>query len=237
MTRTIALVDDDQNILTSVGMALEEEGFRVRSYTDGDAALAGLRAEPPDLILLDIKMPGTDGMDVLRDLRRTSAVPVVFLTSKDDEVDEVVGLRLGADDYVRKPFRQRLLMERIRAVLRRYDGATEAPVGETEAAEDDARIVCGELTLDPGRHACWWRGTAVQLTVTEFQFLKTLVERPGHVKTREQLMDAAYGPSVYVDDRTVDSHIKRLRKKFRAVDASFDRIETMYGMGYRFKDE
>ncbi len=232
MTATIALVDDDRNILASVGMALEAEGFRVRSFTDGAEALRGLATQPADLVVLDIKMPRMDGMETLNRLRRTSDVPVIFLTSKEDEIDEVLGLKLGADDYIRKPFSQRLLIERIRAVLRRVEAMREDP-----ADGDGAKVmVRGELTLDPNRHICAWKGDSVTLTVTEFLILQSLAQRPGHVKNRDQLMDAAYDDNVFVDDRTIDSHIKRLRKKFKAVDTEFSGIETLYGIGYRFQD-
>ncbi|MDJ0896082.1 MAG: response regulator transcription factor [Alphaproteobacteria bacterium] len=231
MVQTIALVDDDRNILTSVSMALEAEGFQVRTYKDGEEALRGLVAQPVDLAVLDIKMPRMDGMELLARLRQKVGLPVIFLTSKDDEVDELLGLRMGADDYIKKPFSQRLLIERIRAVLRRNEAAAEA-----EATVTDQAIVRGELVLDPGRHLCTWRGDPVQLTVTEFLILKSLASRPGHVKSRDQLMDAAYGEHIYVDDRTIDSHIKRLRKKFKSADRSFNQIETLYGVGYRYKD-
>ena len=232
MTATIALVDDDRNILASVQIALEAEGFRVRSYSDGAAALAGLMREPPDLAVLDIKMPRMDGMEVLRRLRQESALPVIFLTSRDDEVDEVLGLKLGADDYIRKPFSQRLLIERIRAVLRR----AEARGGDDSGGPREPVMVRGDLVLDPVRHMCTWKGHEVVLTVTEFLILKALAQRPGHVKNRDQLMDAAYDDQVYVDDRTIDSHIKRLRKKFKLVDGDFGAIETLYGVGYRYGD-
>jgi two-component system response regulator ChvI len=228
----IALIDDDRNILTSVAIALESEGYEVRTYTDGAAALAALTSSPPDLAVLDIKMPRMDGMEMLRRLRQTSDVPVIFLTSKDEEIDEVLGLRMGADDYVRKPFSQRLLIERIRAVLRRREaGVEDAPV-----AEADKAIARGKLSLDPMRHSCAWGGRDVTLTVTEFLILHALAQRPGFVKSRDQLMDAAYDDQVYVDDRTIDSHIKRIRKKFRSVDTSFASIETLYGVGYRFRE-
>ena len=230
--QTIALVDDDRNILTSVAMALEAEGFAVRTFTDGAEALRGLTANPVDLAILDIKMPRMDGMELLDRLRKQSRLPVIFLTSKDDEVDEVLGLRMGADDYIKKPFSQRLLIERIRALLRR-----EATVREgVSGAAPDNTILRGELMLDSGRHLCTWKSQTVDLTVTEFLLLKALASRPGHVKNRDQLMDAAYGESIYVDDRTIDSHIKRLRKKFKAVDPEFAEIETLYGVGYRYRD-
>ena len=228
---TIALVDDDRNILTSVSMALEAEGFRVRTFYDGAEALTALTHRPADLVILDIKMPRLDGMELLNRLRRTSDVPAIFLTSKDDEVDEMLGLKMGADDYIRKPFSQRLLIERIRAVLRRTDsGRRESSNG------DDKPIVRGHLILDPSRHSCMWRGDEVRLTVTEFLILKALAARPGHVKSRDQLMDAAYDDNIYVDDRTIDSHIKRLRRKFREADGDFASIETLYGVGYRYRE-
>ncbi|MEO1190341.1 MAG: response regulator transcription factor [Pseudomonadota bacterium] len=231
MQNTIALVDDDKNILTSVTIALESEGFRVKSYSDGTEALRALQTAPTDLAVLDIKMPRMDGMELLRRLRESSSMPVIFLTSKDDEIDEVLGLRMGADDYIKKPFSQRLLIERIRALLRRGQAMQE---GE---AISEAAMVRGDLVLDSERHLCTWKGRALQLTVTEFLILKALASRPGHVKNRDQLMDAAYGEHIYVDDRTIDSHIKRLRKKFKAMDDDFNQIETLYGVGYRYKDE
>ncbi len=232
MVARIAIVDDDQNILTSVGIALEAEGFAIRTYTDGEQALKGLGAEPADLAVLDIKMPRMDGLEMLSRLRRESTMPVIFLTSKDDELDELLGLKMGADDYIRKPFSQRLLIERIRTLLRR----TELAAGKS--AEDEAKKVLmrGDLVLDPARHLCAWREQPIRLTVTEFLILQALAARPGHVKTRDQLMDAAYDDQVYVDDRTIDSHIKRLRKKFRVVDAEFSNIETLYGVGYRYRE-
>jgi two-component system response regulator ChvI len=230
--KNIALVDDDRNILTSVSMALEAEGYQVRTYTDGASALAALSQTPPDLAVLDIKMPRMDGMELLRRLRQKSDLPVIFLTSKDEEIDEVLGLRMGADDYVRKPFSQRLLIERVRAVLRRRD----ATVDDTERAEVDKVIQRGKLVMDPLRHSCTWNGDPVTLTVTEFLILQALAMRPGFVKSRDQLMDAAYDDQVYVDDRTIDSHIKRVRKKFRLVDNDFASIETLYGVGYRYRE-
>jgi two-component system response regulator ChvI len=231
VANTIALVDDDRNILTSVSMALEAEGFAVRCFSDGAEALKGMTAQPVDLAVLDIKMPRMDGMELLGQLRRHSHIPVIFLTSKDDEVDELLGLRMGADDYIRKPFSQRLLIERIRALIRRGELAREREDSQAEPV-----IVRGQMTLDPARHQCTWKSDPVELTVTEFLILKSLAQRPGHVKNRDQLMDAAYGEHIYVDDRTIDSHIKRLRKKFKAVDSEFGQIETLYGVGYRYRD-
>jgi two-component system response regulator ChvI len=232
---TIALVDDDRNILASVSMALEAEGFRVRTFSDGAAALTALNSQPADLAVLDIKMPRMDGMELLRRLRQSSELPVIFLTSKDDEIDEVLGLKLGADDYIRKPFSQRLLIERIRAVLRRVETAQSN--GRPGGEGGDKVIARGPLTLDPVRHTCTWNGRPVSLTVTEFLILQALANRPGHVKSRDQLMDAAYDDQVYVDDRTIDSHIKRLRKKFKSVDSNFASIETLYGIGYRYAED
>jgi len=231
MGQTIALVDDDRNILMSVSMALEAEGFEVRTYVDGAEALRGLTQRPPDLAVLDIKMPRMDGMEVLTRLRQVSHLPVIFLTSKDDEVDELMGLRLGADDYIKKPFSQKLLIERIRALLRR-----EAIGRGRDTGEPGSILTRGALVLDGARHVCTWKSQPIDLTVTEFLLLKALATRPGHVKSREQLMDAAYGEHIYVDDRTIDSHIKRVRKKFKAIDPAFNQIETLYGVGYRYRD-
>jgi two-component system response regulator ChvI len=233
MTATIALVDDDRNILTSVSIALQTEGFLTRVYSDGDAALKALIDNPPDLAVLDIKMPRMDGLELLRRLRERSAIPVIFLTSKDDEIDEALGLAMGADDYIAKPFSQRLLIARIRAILRRTEATTPREGGgDAEAVVLDR----GRLAMDPARHRVTWGGAPVTLTVTEFLILETLAQRPGIVKTRNQLMDAAYQDDIYVDDRTIDSHIKRVRRKFREVDPEFDAIETLYGAGYRFSD-
>ena len=234
MSASIALVDDDRNILTSVSIALQAEGFAVRIYSDGEAALRAFAENAPDLVVLDIKMPRLDGMEVLRRLREKSAVPVIFLTSKDDELDEALGLAMGADDYIAKPFSLRLLIARIRAILRRTE-ARAVPVSEEKPAAE--RIVRGRLDMDPARHKVRWDGAEVVLTVTEFMILEALAQRPGFVKSRDQLMDAAYQDDVYVDDRTIDSHIKRLRRKFRQVDKEFKAIETLYGVGYRFGEE
>jgi two-component system, OmpR family, response regulator ChvI len=235
MTATIALVDDDRNILTSVSIALQTEGFLTRVYSDGESALKALIDNPPDLAVLDIKMPKMDGLELLRRLREKSTIPVIFLTSKDDELDEALGLAMGADDYIAKPFSQRLLIARIRAILRRTEAAQPSAEGGEEVTAE--ALERGRLTMDPARHRVTWNGTNVTLTVTEFLILETLAQRPGIVKTRNQLMDAAYQDDIYVDDRTIDSHIKRVRRKFRQVDSEFDAIETLYGAGYRFSDE
>ena len=232
----IALVDDDRNILTSVSIALQAEGFVTRVYSDGPTALKALTDNPPELGVFDIKMPGMDGMELLRRLREFSAIPVIFLTSKDDELDEALGLAMGADDYISKPFSQRLLIARIRALLRRQELARGEAAATSEQPEQPL-LERGRLVMDPDRHKVQWDGRDVTLTVTEFLILEALAQRPGVVKTRNQLLDIAYHEDVYVDDRTIDSHIKRIRRKFRAADPEFDAIETLYGVGYRFDDQ
>ena len=229
-TWKIALVEDDRNILTSVSIALESEGFSVDTYTDGDDALRGLSQKPADLAILDIKMPRMDGMELLLKIRKKSVMPIIFLTSKDDEVDELLGLKMGADDYIKKPFSQRLLIERIKALLRRRELDENASNGD----DKNNAIFRDNLMMDQSRHECTWKGNPLNLTVTEFLLLKSLAYRPGLVKNRDQLIDTAYGENIYVDDRTIDSHIKRLRKKFRAIDPNFSQIETLYGVGYRY---
>jgi two-component system response regulator ChvI len=229
----ITLIDDDENIVASVSLALESHGHAVKAYYDGASGLGALESDPPDLAILDVKMPRMDGMEVLRRLRQTSDMPVIILTSKDDEIDEILGFNLGADDYIHKPFSQRLLIERVKAVLRR--GREPDPEASVNAANSKA-IRRGRLTLDPARHDCLWDGKPVKLTVTEFLLLQALAQRPGFVKSRDNLMDAAYDDQVYVDDRTIDSHVKRMRKKFRQVDPEFDSIETLYGVGYRYRE-
>lgn len=238
--QTIALVDDDRNILTSVSIALEAEGYKVETYTDGASALDGLLGRPPQLAIFDIKMPRMDGMELLRRLRQKSDIPVIFLTSKDEEIDELFGLKMGADDFITKPFSQRLLVERVKAILRRASARESQGASGTAKGGSDAQqartIERGQLLMDQERHTCTWRGEPVTLTVTEFLILHSLAQRPGVVKSRDALMDAAYDEQVYVDDRTIDSHIKRLRKKFKMVDVDFDMIETLYGVGYRFRE-
>jgi two-component system response regulator ChvI len=235
--RSIALVDDDRNILTTLSIALQAEGYAIRVYSDGEAALKALTENPPDLAVFDIKMPRMDGMELLRRLRATSDLPVIFLTSKDEEQDEEAGLAMGADDYIAKPFSQRLLLARIRAILRRSGPMREAdPEEERARAPDGPLLERGRLSMDPSRHRVTWAGRPVSLTVTEFLILEALAQRPGVIKSRNQLMDAAYPDDVFVDDRTVDSHIKRLRRKFRSADPEFGAIETLYGAGYSFSD-
>ena len=234
MNDRIFLVDDDRNILMSVSMALESEGFQVETFNDGEAGLKAILEEQPDLVVLDVKMPRMDGIEVLSKLREESAIPVIFLTSKDDEVDQVIGLRMGADDYITKPFSQRLLIERIKALLRRRDFMASVASGKEVEKQN---IEYGDLLLDDSRHLCSWQGTPLNLTVTEYLIVKALAMRPGHVRNRDQLIDMAYGENIYVDDRTIDSHIKRVRRKLKKIDDGFDKIETLYGVGYRYKED
>jgi two-component system, OmpR family, response regulator ChvI len=232
LNATIALVDDDRNILASVSISLQAAGFATRVYTDGHDALRALTDNPADIGIFDVKMPRMDGYELLKRLRDVSQMPVIFLTSKDDEEDEELGLALGADDYIAKPFSQKLLIARIKAILRRVSSI------QNSAADLDGEnaevLIRGPLEMDASRHRVLWHGQAVSLTVTEFMILEALAQRPDVIRSRNQLMDAAYQDDVYVDDRTIDSHIKRIRRKFRAVNDSFDAIETLYGAGYRF---
>ena len=228
MSEKIILIDDDSNILMSVSLSLRAEGWEVETFTDSEKGLIALQRNKPDIAILDIKMPRLDGMQVLQQLRNFSDLPVIFLTSKDDELDEAIGLRMGADDYITKPFSQKLLIERIRAVLRR--GSLK------DSNQSNQLIKRGDLSLDPDRHLCKWKEDEIRLTVTEFLILHSLALRPGLVKNRDQLIDIAYGETIYVDDRTIDSHIKRMRRKFRVIDKEFDSIETLYGVGYRYRD-
>ena len=233
----ITLVDDDQNITTSLKMTLKAEGFEVSVYHDGQSGYDALIENPPDVAVLDIKMPRMDGLELLQKLRNLDySHPIIMLTSKDDEVDELMGFRLGADDYITKPFSQKLLIARIRALIKRQQ-MTGEPAGSAKKDQLPVKIERGQLILDDSRHLCAWGGTPLNLTVTEYLLLKTLVAHPGHVKTRDQLMDAAYGDNIYVDDRTIDSHIKRIRRKFKNIDKSFDLIETLYGVGYKYRDD
>ncbi len=231
---TVALIDDDRNILASLSIALQAEGYVTRLYSDPEAALKALTENPADIAVCDIKMPRLDGIELLRRLRKVTSMPFIFLTSKTDELDEALGLAMGADDYIAKPFSQRLLIARIKAILRR----TELNRVEQAADEPVPEILeRGRLEMDPARHIVKWNGKNVTLTVTEFLILEALAHRPGVVKNRNQLMDIAYQDDVYVDDRTIDSHIKRLRRKFREVDPEFNAIDTLYGAGYRFSEE
>lgn len=235
--RSIALVDDDRNILTTLSIALQAEGYATRVYSEGETALRSLIDNPPDLAVFDIKMPRMDGMELLRRLRETSDFPVIFLTSKDEEQDEEAGLAMGADDYIAKPFSQRLLLARIGAILRRAAPLREGDVNAQGQDEGPSSMIeRGRLRMDPARHSVTWDGNPVALTVTEFLMLEALAQRPGVIKSRNQLMDAAYPDDVFVDDRTVDSHIKRLRRKFRSEDPNFGAISTLYGAGYSYTD-
>tara|TARA_B100000686_G_scaffold349601_1_gene443389 strand:+ start:1164 stop:1880 length:717 start_codon:yes stop_codon:yes gene_type:complete len=231
----IALVDDDINILTSLSIALKSEGYQITTYTNGEEALAGILKSPPDLAILDIKMPRMDGIELIKRLNKKADIPIIFLTSKDDEYDEILGLRLGAEDYITKPFSQKLLIERLRVIMRRQDKMAEMVFTEetTDTVSEDVKQ--GDLYLDDGLHQCFWQDQKVDLTVTEYLLIKSLAVNPGHVKNRQQIMDYAYSEDTYLEDRVIDSHIKRVRKKFKDVDPDFDNIETVYGMGYRYR--
>lgn len=235
MMATIALVDDDRNILASLSIALQADGYSTRIYSDGEMALDALIKSPPDLAIFDVKMPKMDGIELLRRFREKCNVPVIFLTSKDDELDEALGLAMGADDYIAKPFSHRLLMARIKAILRRSQYNQTIPKSPVD--QEAELIIRGPLEMDPARHRVKWQDQLVTLTVTEFIILELLASRPGVIRSRGQLMDAAYQDDIYVDDRTIDSHIKRLRKKFKAHDPEFSAIDTLYGAGYRFTAE
>ena len=225
----ICLIDDDQNILASLSLALKSEKFDVETYSDGISGLEALKKDDFDIAILDIKMPRLDGLEVLQKLRNSSDIPVIFLTSKDDEIDQLLGLKMGADDYITKPFSQKLLIERVKVILKRTALPTNENIGK-----NDSLIERGNLLLNMDRHECHWKNERIKLTVTEFLLLESLVNRPGYVKNRDQLMSAAYSDDLYVDDRTIDSHIKRIRRKFKAIDNDFNSIETLYGVGYRF---
>ena len=229
MSKTIALVDDDRNILTSLSIALEREGFKVQTYIDGESALVGLSRNPPDLAVVDIKMPRMDGEELLKRIKKKMSIPIIFLTSKDEEVDELLGLKLGADDFIKKSggFSIKVLVERIRVQLRKKSNSQD---------ESKNLIVHGKLKLDPSQLECQWNGKNLpeKLTTTEFLIVKELAQRPGVIKERAHLMDIAYKENTDIEDRTIDSHIKRIRKKFKKVDDKFSSIETRYGSGYRW---
>jgi two-component system, OmpR family, response regulator ChvI len=229
---TIAVVNDDRNVLTSVSIALKAEGYRVATYTDGPSALDGFRTAPPDLAILDIKMPRMDGMETMRLLRAKSDLPVIFLASKEEMIDEVFALKMGADDLIRKPISERLLVERVKAVLRRASPKD----GMVQKKGTDKVLERGALRMDLERHTCTWKNQPVRLTVSEFLILHALASRPGVVKSRNALIDVVYEDRLNVDERNIDSHIKRLRMKFTASDSEFDMVESLYGAGYRFKE-
>ncbi len=230
MKETIALIDDDRNILTSLSIALEKEGFKVQTYLDGESALIGLTRTPPDLAVIDIKMPKMDGEELLKKIRKKTSLPVIFLTSKDEEIDELLGLKLGADDFIKKSggFSIKVLIERIKVQLRKKN---------TNNLEDTKNIIAhGKLRLDPSQLECEWDGKQLpdKLTTTEFLIVQELAKRPGIIKERYQLMDIAYREDTDIEDRTIDSHVKRIRKKFKKIDVNFSAIETRYGSGYRW---
>tara|TARA_B100000575_G_scaffold268952_1_gene248257 strand:- start:631 stop:1350 length:720 start_codon:yes stop_codon:yes gene_type:complete len=235
---SIALVDDEESILTSVSLSLESEGFKVDTFLNGVDALEALETNTYDLGLFDIKMPKMDGNELLNKVRsskieKLKELPIIFLTSKDQEQDEIIGLRMGASDYIKKPFSQKLLNERVRTVLRIHHNRSNP---DNEKSNNKKSFVKGDLILDEDKQLCFWKSIEIELTVAEFNLIKSLAQYPGVVKDRNQLMDAMYGDSIYVDDRTIDSHIKRLRKKFRSYDKSFDQIRTRYGSGYSWRD-
>jgi two-component system response regulator ChvI len=227
----IGLVDGDRGTLTSLSFALEGEGYNVVAYTDGQSALGGFGTNPPDLAILAIQLPGMDGMEILRRLRQSCHIPVIFLTSKHDEMDEILGLKMGADDVVHKPFSQRVLTQRVKTVLKRVTDKSGA-----DHREDSIVIECGQLRIDTARYVCTWNNKPVPFTRTEFLMLQALVSRRRAVRSRDALMDAVHDEPVSLDERAIDVHIKRMRKKLKAVDDSFDMIETLYGIGYRFKE-
>ena len=234
----IALVDDESNILTSVSLALETEGFNVDTFKNGEEAIQALENKKYDLGLFDIKMPRMNGNELLMKVRSSSNLelrnlPIIFLTSKDQEQDEIIGLKMGAADYIKKPFSQKLLNERIRTVLRVHANRTNV---KNKKEDNNQNLKKGDLLLDDLKQLCFWKNTVIELTVAEFNLIKSLAKNPGVIKNRNQLMDAMYGDAIYVDDRTIDSHIKRLRKKFRLYDSTFDQIRTRYGSGYSWRE-
>ena len=234
----IALVDDETNILTSVSLGLESEGFKVDTFLNGEEALVGLEKTKYDLGLFDIKMPRMNGNELLMRIRSSKNLelknmPVIFLTSKDQEQDEIIGLKMGASDYIKKPFSQKLLNERIRTVLRVHENRK---IADSDALQENKNLKKGHLVLDDLKQLCFWKDHIIDLTVAEFNLIKSLAKHPGVIKDRNQLMDTMYGDNIYVDDRTIDSHIKRLRKKFKSFDADFDQIRTRYGSGYSWRE-
>ena len=229
--RLIAVVEDEETIREATCFALAREGYRFETYADGATAWDAFSRALPDLVVLDIGLPRMDGLEICRRLRaKSDTLPVIFVTSREEEFDRVLGLEIGADDYLCKPFSMRELMARIKVLLRRA-----ALVGTTGRGDDDV-VAFGDLTLDGLRFTATWKGHSIALTVTEFLLLQALARRPGVVKTREQLMDAAYPDRVSVSDRTIDSHIKRIRRKIQQTDPAFDAIEGVYGAGYRLVD-
>ena len=236
MGKKIFLVDDDQNILTSVSMALESEGFSVKTFTDGENGLKGILEGSPDVAVLDIKMPRLNGIDVLKKIRNSSDIPVIFLTSKDTEIDELLGFKIGADDYITKPFSQKILIERIRVLIRR-EKFNSQDKGQKNTQNKINTVAKGDFFLDKDKHICKWQNKTINLTVTEFLIIQSLIENPGTVKSREQLMVSAFGEeSKNEDDRAIDHHLKRIRKKIKNIDKKFNSINTIYGIGYKFSE-
>ena len=236
MGKKIFLVDDDQNILTSVSMALESEGFSVKTFTDGENGLKGILEGSPDVAVLDIKMPRLNGIDVLKKIRYSSDIPVIFLTSKDTEIDELLGFKIGADDYITKPFSQKILIERIRVLIRR-EKFNSQDKSQKNTQNKINTVSKGDFFLDKDKHICKWQNKTINLTVTEFLIIQSLIENPGTVKSREQLMVSAFGEeSRNEDDRAIDHHLKRIRKKIKNSDKKFNSINTIYGIGYKFSE-
>jgi two-component system response regulator ChvI len=238
--RTVAIVEDEDGIRESVVFALERDGHAPAAYADGKRAWSAFEAALPDLVILDIGLPGMDGLELCRRLRsRSEALPIVFLTSREEEFDRVLGLEIGADDYLCKPFSMRELMARVKALLRRaalgIEPGSRPGLDPGSIAETANLTRAGDMVLDADRYAATWRGTAVRLTVTEFLLLEALARRPGHVKSRDQLLTAAYPHDTTASDRTIDSHVKRLRRKFQDADPAFDALESVYGAGYRLR--
>lgn len=234
MKNNVFLIDDDKNILTSISMLLENEGYKVSTFSDGESGLKAILENSPDIAVVDIKMPRLDGIELLKKLRRTSNMPVIFLTSKDTEIDELLGLKIGADDYITKPFSQNILMERIRILIKRTELKN---IKKKDNIDDKNSIKEGNIFLDTEKYMCKWKNKTVNLTVTEFLLIKSLVKNAGAVKSRDQLIVSAFGEDKEnIDDRSIDHHFKRIRKKFKSADNDFNSIVTIYGGGYKFSE-
>ncbi len=233
MKNNIFLIDDDKNILTSVSMLLESEGYKVKTFSDGESGLKAILENHPDIAVVDIKMPRLDGIELLKKLRKTSDMPIIFLTSKVTEFDELLGLKIGADDYITKPFSQKILIERIRILIKR----DELKNIKNNKIDDKNSLRVGNIFLDTEKYMCKWKNKTVNLTVTEFLLIKSLVENTGVVKSRDQLILSAFGEDKEnIDDRAIDHHFKRIRKKFKNADNNFNSIVTIYGGGYKFSE-
>ena len=234
MKNNVFLIDDDKNILASISMLLENEGYKVSTFSDGESGLKAILENSPDIAVVDIKMPRLDGIELLKKLRRTSNMPVIFLTSKDTEIDELLGLKIGADDYITKPFSQNILMERIRILIKRTELKN---IKKKNNIDDKNSIKEGNIFLDTEKYMCKWKNKTVNLTVTEFLLIKSLVKNAGAVKSRDQLIVSAFGEDKEnIDDRSIDHHFKRIRKKFKNADNDFNSIVTIYGGGYKFSE-